>query len=100
MHERGATGVVQRVRPASIWASQAGDRIAVHSLASVVRIDDVALQQPAAGAIERADSVARGVARRGVLDQIDPAAIRRDRVEAEVAGQMYVARGAQAPRIT
>ncbi len=90
VHERVPAVVVERVRPAAVRARHARDRNTAHRLVRLVRVHDGPRQQPAGAQVVRAHRVVVEVARR-VLDQVHRAAVRRDRVEAEVAPQRNVA---------
>jgi hypothetical protein len=86
VHEGGAPRIhVERVDEASVRARGAGDRRAVHHPAALRAVGDRAREQAVAVEVVRAHDVAVVVHRRDVLDQVEAARVRRERVEREVA---------------
>ena len=86
--ERGlARAVVERVGPAAVGAHRAAHRQPVHRLVALARVDDLARVELARAQVQAADRVGQRIAGRRVLDEVQRAAVRRDRVDAEVPAQ-------------
>ena len=83
--ERVAAGIrVQRVHPAAGRRRRAVDRPALHHPALLRLVGDPAFDERVCTKVVRAHDVVLEVLRRGVLDQVELRAVRRERVEAVV----------------
>src|SRR5215207_11284619 len=90
MDEVLLAAAVERVGEAAVAAHDARYRKAVHLLVGLARIDDVAGRQPSGSRVECPHAVVEHVLA-GVLDQVEPASVWRDRVDREEAGQRDMA---------
>jgi hypothetical protein len=78
--ERLVAAAVERVHPPTIPADRARHRKTAHLLARCARIDHVPRVEAARAGVQRSHAVVEHVIAR-VLDQIQPATVRRDRVD-------------------
>src|SRR5215207_4742360 len=90
MDEVLLAAAVERVGEAAVAAHDARYRKAADLLVGLARIDDVAGRQPAGSRVECPHAVVEHVLA-GVLDQVEPASVWRDRVDREEAGQRDMA---------
>src|SRR5205823_6579315 len=80
-----AVVAIERVSPTPVGGRSAGDRIALHHPAALSAVCDCAGQQPARGKVVGANDVTRQIDGRHVLDQVQLARVRRERVEGKVS---------------
>ncbi len=82
-----AGAVVERVGEPPVRARRPGDRRATHDVPDLAGVDDRLALEAARTQVVQSHEVAGRIVRREVLDEVEQGAVRRDRVEREVAAQ-------------